>query len=480
MATNITFYWHDYETGGVDPKRDWPLQFAGIRTDANLQIIDEPQVFYCKPSCDQLPYPEACLITGITPQQALTEGVIEAEFFARIHQQLSKPNTCGVGYNSLRFDDEVTRYGLYRNFYDPYEREWKNGCSRWDIIDMLRVARCLRPEGINWPLSETGDPSLRLEELSVANGIEHSQAHDALSDVYATIAMASLVREKQPKLFNYLFTNRGKRQIQPMLDVQTHKPVLHISSRYPVKRGNAAIISPLASHPVNSNSVIVWDLRYNPEALMELEAEEIKKLLYTPREQLDDNQPVIALKQVHINKCPVVLPAAILDSTAAASLEIDGNLCRTHLKMIRAMPSIQRKIAEIYTESGFEPETDPDMMLYSGGFFSDYDRNLMQQILSAEVAELPNLQLPFQDKRLEEMLLRYKARNYPECLTPDEHLRWQQYCCDKLLRGTNKHLSMEDFYQRLNALYSEQQDRNKSYILEELAAYAESIYPMEA
>ena len=156
-----TFFWHDYETFGTDPKRDRPVQFAGVRTDAELNIIEEPVMLYCAPSDDIVPNPEACLITGITPQHALEEGVCEAQFIRRIHDELSRPGTCGVGYNSIRFDDEVTRYTLYSNFYDPYAREWQNGCSRWDIMDMLRLTRALRPDGIVWPTYEDGSPGLK-------------------------------------------------------------------------------------------------------------------------------------------------------------------------------------------------------------------------------------------------------------------------------------------------------------------------------
>ncbi|MDO6512817.1 exodeoxyribonuclease I [Neptuniibacter sp. 2_MG-2023] len=476
----LTFFWHDYETFGVDPKRDWPVQFAGIRTDENLNIIEEPVMFYCKPSDDQLPHPEACLVTGITPQKAMDEGVCEADFFAQIMEQLGRPGTCGVGYNSIRFDDEVTRYGLYRNFYDPYAREWQNGCSRWDIIDMLRLTRSLRPEGINWPVYEDGSQSLRLEDLTKANNIDHGHAHDALSDVYATIAMAKLVREKQPKLFDYLQKNRSKQAIQAQLDPISHKPVLHISSRYPVQHGNAAIVAPLATHPVNKNGVLVWDLRYNPEPLMNLPVEEIRRLLYTKHTDLNENDPKIALKQVHVNKCPIIAPAGMLNKDEAAKLEIDGDTCRTHLQMLRNFTGLSSKIADIYSESPFEAESDPDMMLYSGGFFSPTDRKLMDQVRMASPSELAEIDLPFQDGRLEEMLQRYKARNCPSVLTHEEQMQWESYRRRKLIKGENGHLTMEQFYNRLNELYTEHnQDEIKQHILEELSVYAEAIYPME-
>jgi len=193
-----TLYWHDYETFGIDPKRDRPVQFAGIRTDEALNIIGAPLVIYCQPANDFLPSPQACMITGISPQLALKEGVNEAEFISRIHAEFARPGTCTVGYNNIRFDDEFTRYTLYRNFYDPYAREWQNGNSRWDIIDLLRVTRALRPAGINWPERDDGQSSFRLEELSKANNIAHDAAHDALSDVLATIEVARLIKARQP------------------------------------------------------------------------------------------------------------------------------------------------------------------------------------------------------------------------------------------------------------------------------------------
>ncbi|MCZ6830365.1 MAG: exodeoxyribonuclease I, partial [Gammaproteobacteria bacterium] len=224
-----TFYWHDYETFGIDPSRDRPVQFAGVRTDAKLNIVGEPLMLFSQPARDVLPHPEACLVTGITPQKALAEGVPEVEFIARIHAELARPGTCGVGYNSIRFDDEVTRYPLYRHFYDPYEREYREGNSRWDIIDMVRLTHALRPDGINWPLREDGYPSFRLEQLTDANGIGHEAAHDALSDVYATLAMARLIRDTHPRLYDYVLNNRGKQAVQQQLDIVAMKPVLHVS-----------------------------------------------------------------------------------------------------------------------------------------------------------------------------------------------------------------------------------------------------------
>lgn len=483
MAANTseTFFWHDYETFGTDPKRDRPVQFAGVRTDAEFNIIEEPVMLYAAPSEDVLPQPQACLITGITPQQALAQGVCEAEFIRVIHAELSRPGTCGVGYNSIRFDDEVTRYTLYRNFYDPYAREWQNGCSRWDIIDMLRLTRALRPEGIEWPRYEDGTPSLRLEDLSRANGLSHEHAHDALSDVYATIAVARLVRERQPKLFQYVLANRGKRAVQAMLDVPAMKPFLHVSSKYPIEWGNAAVVAPLCWHPVNRNAVAVWDLRVDPTPLFDLDVAQIRELLFTPRDARPADAPPLALKLLHTNRCPIVAPAGMLNSDEAQRLQIDGDTCRRHLALLRGAPALQQKLIQLYTDEGQPGDGDPDHMLYSGGFFGDADKALMARVREADPEALETLELPFQDPRLEEMLLRYKARNFPQTLSSEEYQRWEEYRSRKLLQGdSDADLTLPRFYAELNriAQLPTTTDRDRE-ILQELADYAESIYPLE-
>ncbi|EPJ44957.1 MAG: exodeoxyribonuclease I [Osedax symbiont Rs1] len=481
MNIERTFLWHDYETSGADPKRDRPMQFAAIRTDEKLNIVGDPIEIYCKPSDDFLPHPEACLITGITPQHAVREGLCEAEFIKLINQEMSVPGTCTVGYNSLRFDDEITRYALYRNFYDPYAREWQNQCSRWDLIDMVRLTRALRPEGINWPDYADGSPCFKLEELSKANGIEHANAHDAMADVYATIELARIIRDKQPKLYEFVLLNKTKQAAKKQLDVAAMKPVLHISSRFAGHLGNAAIIAPLAVHPTNKNAVISWDLRDDPTPLFELAADEICRLMYLPKNQRKETDPQISLKQVHINKCPILAPAGMLNSEEAKRLHIDGAVCRHHLAMLRNYTGLSEKLADIFAVDDFEQDGDPDHMLYSGGFFNDTDKKSMQIIRQTPPDQLRDKEFAFQDPRLEEMLFRYRARNYPEYLSVEEMERWELFRQERLLKADNrKLLTMQPFYNILNEKYQDSElSAAQREILEELALYAESIFPME-
>jgi exodeoxyribonuclease-1 len=427
-----SIFWHDYETTGIDPRRDRPLQVAGIRTDEALNPIGEPVNLYCRPSDDILPHPAACLITGITPQRLAEQGLDEAPFMARVHAELSQPGTCGAGYNSLRFDDEVTRFSLYRNFHDPYAREWQGGNSRWDLIDVVRTAYALRPEGIQWPQLD-GQVSLRLESLSAANGLEHGQAHDALSDVRATIALARLLRQAQPKLYDYLYELRSKARVSQ--SIQLLKPMVHISGRFSAARHYLGTVLPLAWHPSNRNALIVCDLQGSWETLLEEDAESLRQRLYTRRDQLAEGQRPVPLKLIHVNRCPVVLPLAILRDSDRERLGVDVQQCLDAASRLRdSLPLWQHKLELVYADADFAEVDDPEQQLYAG-FMGDRDRRLCEQVRQAVPRELGERRWSFDDTRLSELLFRYRARNFPDSLDAQERQQWQQFCVHRLTRS---------------------------------------------
>lgn len=479
--TQNTLYWHDYETWGEVPAQDRPSQFAGVRTDENLNVIGEPLMIYCRPTPDSLPKPDACLITGLTPQVALSKGLPEFQFAAQIHAELSRPGTCGVGYNSIRFDDEVTRYMLYRNFYDPYEREWRNGNSRWDIIDVVRMTRALRPDGIQWPNYEDGRPCFKLEMLTAANHLNHESAHDALSDVYATIAIAKLIKTQQPKLFDYAYRLRDKRFVNSLIDIANHKPLLHISSRFPGENGNAALMLPLAIHPTNKNSVIAFNLGSSPRDLLNLSADELRERLFTRSEDLPAGVERVALKEIHLNKSPMILPPSMLDEPTAARLKIDRALLDRHWQELRNLSAgeqaaLQEKLYDLYSDIGYIEKTDPEQMLYSG-FFDEADKKLMAQVRRSSPAELATKVFVFKDARLSELLFRYRARNFPETLSSLEYQKWRSFCH---LRRTDASagasLLLSDLQRRAAelAVLETTTDPQKD-ILRSLLSYAEGV-----
>ncbi|PWQ92839.1 exodeoxyribonuclease I [Leucothrix pacifica] len=429
-----TLFWHDYETWGINPRKDRASQFAGIRTNLELEIIDEPVMLYCQPGPDFIPHPEAVLVTGITPQKAAAEGVSEADFFHRVNEQLSKPGTCGVGYNSIRFDDEVSRFGFYRNFIDPYAREWQNGNSRWDLLDLVRMTHALRPDGIEWPEREPGIPSFRLEHLTAANNIEHEGAHDALVDVRATIAIAKLIKEKQPRLYEFYFALRQKNKAAELLNLEKQKTVLHISGMIPASMGCVSPIVPLMQHPVNSNEFICFDLRQHPQQLLNASVEEIEYSLYTPNAERDDDSPRIALKGVHINKCPALAPTNTLTPELAEKWQINWDEIEQHKQLLLADSGLKAKLKALYSAPRDHGPVDADSALYNG-FINNEDRKLCNFVINQSAERLAHENIAFSDPRLQTLLFRYRARNWPETLDQQEQWKWQEFCRARLIDG---------------------------------------------
>ena len=462
-----TFFIHDYETFGKHPALDRPAQFAGVRTDLDFNIIGEPEVFYCKPTDDYLPQPEAVMITGITPQIAMANGVNEAEFAKRIHQAFRVPNTCIMGYNNIRFDDEVTRNIFYRNFYDPYAYSWQQGNSRWDLLDALRACFALRPEGINWPENDDGLPSLRLEHLTKANDVSHENAHDAMSDVLATINMAKLLKQAQPRMFDYFYQLRNKNKVNQLIDIVDMTPLVHVSGMFGALRSYVSLVTPLAWHPENKNAVIMCDLSGDMSPLLTLSADELRERLYTPKAELGDDLPV-PIKLVHINKCPILAPINTLRTVDAERTGLDRDLCMRNLELLRKNPDVRNKLIELFSVGQqFEESNDVDSQIYNG-FFSPSDRSTMDIIHETAPQNLPALDLSFEDKRMKELFFRYKARNYPSTLSYDEQQRWLQHRRDYFTEAR-----LTDYLQQIQLLMDvHHEDEKRCQQLKALVNYA--------
>ncbi|HEX5312834.1 exodeoxyribonuclease I [Aquabacterium sp.] len=483
MSGDFTFYWHDYETFGRVPRRDRPSQFAGVRTDADLNEVGEPLMIYCQPPRDYLPEPEACLLTGIVPQTCVEQGLPEYEFADTIERELAQPGTVGVGYNTIRFDDEVTRHLFWRNLMDPYAREWQNGCGRWDLLDVVRCTWALRPEGIQWPKHDDGRPSFKLEHLTAANGLTHEAAHDALSDVRATIAMARVIKQAQPRLWDFCLKLRKKDAV--LAEIGVGRPFVHISGMYGVERGCMAVVWPLAPHPTNKNELIVWDLAFDPTELFGLNAQTVRERLFSKAEELPEGVQRLPIKSIHINKSPIVIGnLKTITPAVAQRWSIDLDQCMKHAEIAAAKGAGMAGIwAEVFERpASAKAPVDVDEDLY-GGFLSQTDRRTLDRIRAMPVDErahkLADRQPAFEDERLEELLFRYRARNFEDSLNEQEQARWHQHCTARLHEGQGGAMSLSQFFERIDAL-SEQlsdEDERGQDILGALYDYAEQIAP---
>lgn len=473
-----SFFFYDLETSGFNPRDARIMQFAGQRTDMNLKPIGKPVNQLIRMSDEILPEPDAVLITGITPQQTIADGVTEAEFLRQFHEEVAVPGTIFVGFNSVRFDDEFMRYLHYRNFYDPYEWQWRDNKSRWDILDVVRMTRALRPEGIVWPVDAMGKPTNRLTELTELNGLEHVKAHDALSDVFATIAVARMIQNKQPKLFDYLLRMRQKSQVAALCE--SGQPFLYTSGRYPSEWQKTTAVGVVADHPQRQGS-LVFDLRYDPMVFSAMNVEEIMEAWQRRGDAEGVRLPV---KTLQYNRCPAVAPLSVLDDASQDRLQLQATIVQKHFKelqnsglakkLLQALALIEEKQEALFATEAY----DVDAKLYDG-FFDGADRTKMSLVRAADADELKTLEVQFSDDRLRSLFPLYKARNFRQLLSDDERELWERFRERRLMSGKQASRAAK-FFQRLSELHAQSTtSEEQRYLLEELRLYGESILPNE-
>ena len=478
-----SFFFYDLETSGFNPREARIMQFAGQRTDMDLKPIGEPVNVYIKLTPDVLPDPDAVLITGITPQQTLNEGLSEAEFLKYFYEEVVSPDTVFLGFNSIRFDDEFMRFLLYRNFYDSYEWQWQNGCSRWDILDLVRMTRALKPEGIKWPFAPDGSPANRLEYLTKVNMLDHYAAHDALSDVHATIAVAKLIMQKQPELFKFALESRGKKKVQEI--VESGKPFMYTSGKYPKEFLHTTAAVMIGRHSERGEA-LVYDLRQNPEPFLRMTVDElIEAWKYTK----DPEAVRLPVKTIKYNHCPAIVPGVVKDDATLERLQLSRDDITANLKTVAANATefaarlfeAKDKMDALRQQeqvSLVDNQLTVDARLYDG-FFDDYDKKLMQVVRGAEGKDLSSLSLDFHNDRLGSLLPLYKARNYPGSLNSEERAAWDAFVNKRLFSG-DANSKIAKYFARLGEL-AEQKGITESqrYLLEELQLYGESVVPAE-
>lgn len=469
-----TIFVHDYETFGIDPKSDRVSQFAGIRVDEDFNIIEDPVNIYCKPAEDFYPNPEACLVTRISPFTALEKGLPENEFFLKVEQELGRPGTCGMGYNTIEFDDEFTRHGFYRNFINPYAREWQNGNSRWDLINVLRMIHAVKPEAFNVPYDENGKPSFRLEKLTKANGIEHENAHDALADVIGTIEMAKIAKKNAPEIFNTLYQQRQKFGIQGLID--SGKPLIAASPFFGHERNYVEMILPVGKSLKNKNEFYCIKINHeNVPNILQHTPEEINDIVFNK-----ENEGTLPIHKIQINKCPIMLPASYMNKENAHRLGLDGDLCRKNIAFIKekGMATFTKKLEETFNLKEFEAFNDPDQMLY-GGFFSKNDEMEIQSIRSKNIPELSDYSFANNaDSRLPELLFRYIGRNQPDVFDERRKRQWEEYCKGRLTNPDfNASIVRDEYYEKLDTFKNNDEFNHdfKDHIINDLYKYGKML-----
>ncbi len=482
---SASFYFYDLETSGLDPRNDRIMQFAGQRTDLDFNPIGEPQNILVKLADDTLPNPGAIMVTGITPQSTLQDGMPEHEFCRYFTEEIATPHTTILGYNSVRFDDEFMRYTLWRNFYDPYEWQWQDGRTRWDLLDVVRMTRALRPEGIKWPVTEDGHSTNRLELITKLNGIEHAHAHDALADVVALIEATKLIKTHQPQLFDFLYRLRDKREIANLINLEHPQPFVYASGRYSGQHEKTTVAYPVA--PAENGAVYVFDLRYNADELLAGEAAARAAGTYDESKPWREREPwerhyFPIIKKLQYNRCPAVAPLGVLEKEDGwEKIGLSREIIEQNLHSLHQHPELV-KTALAADQRSFPPSTEADSALYDG-FLDRQDRILCAAVRNNDENDLADFHPHFADERLPELLLHYKARSYPTSLDAEEMTQWEAYRSARLAKQSPRFLSelQRIAMQLAKNIPINGKDINEcQYLADELMLWYQSIAPEDS
>lgn len=471
-----TFFFYDLETSGFSARYDRIMQFAGQRTNDELELIGQPVNLLVKLTDDILPSPGAVLTTHITPQMTVADGISEADFCRYFLEQVATPDTTILGYNSTRFDDEFIRHTLWRNFRDPYQWAWAEGRDRWDLLDVTRLVRALRPEGINWPTKRVAETdqlitTVNLVDMAKCNGFENDNAHDALADVKALINLARLLRRSQPTMWRYLLDHHDKHSVLNIITPGQPKPFVYASGRYSSSYQKTTVATVIAEGRT-PNSYLVWDLRYDPVDFTSLSEAEILGNLTADRatRRQDDFVP-IPIKELSINKCPAVAPLGVLDAASETRINLSRAEVMRHYHQLNSQAGLVKRLTKVWCKRpAFPPASDVEGKLYDS-FTPKSDQAKIRLVAAADSAGLADLHPNFTDERLDELLFRYKARQYPTSLSEAEEERWRKFRRVKLERELPAYLS------ELSKLASS--PAADQFILEELQLWAESIAPVD-
>ncbi len=467
-----TFFFYDLETSGLSPRQDRIMQFAGQRTDMQLNPVGEPYNFLVTLNDDTLPSPDALMVTGISPQKTLEEGYSEAQFAKLLQDEVFTEGTIAVGFNNVRFDDEFVRHLFWRTFRDPYAWSWRDGRSRWDLLDVVRMTRALRPEGIEWPVDAAGKPTNRLELITAQNGITHENAHDALADVVALIDVAKLIESKQPQLFSYLLSLRDKKAVQALVNLDNKQPVVYVSGRYDSEWQKTTIVLPLTTAP--NHNVVVYDLRHDPTEFLDLTVTELAAKVFAPwKERTQEGFVGVPTKVLQYNRCPAVAPLGVLEANGGwQKIGLDKELIQKHMNILLSRPDFAEKVRSVYEgRKEYAAEADPEAQLYDG-FLTDRDALRAETVRQSSESELVDLHPDFSDERLAPLLLHYKARNFPRSLSESEAVQWEAWRSERLAH------QLPAFMASLNRL-TKTADERQQFMLQELQLWAELVLPAD-
>ena len=441
-----TFFWYDYETTDLDWYRARPVQVAGIRTDESLEREGKLGELYCQPAPDHLPRIGSVLTHRVSPVHARDRGIREFEFAKKVHKQLHAEGTCTVGFNATTFDHRITHHLFFRNLFDPYRWHWKDSStSKWDIIELCRAAYALRRDILLWPYDDEGYAAFKLHKLALENSIRSEYSHRAVSgqdphsaadDVRLTLDLARLLKGASKNLWDY---SRSCQSVEHVVrSIRT--TFLIVNTTVLRQRGAATIAGFLGQDPNDKNRNYAFDLSYNPAEFFDANAESL--LTYKPKSSADNRDPRrhVPILRFRANASPYVMEFDLSNPMSEARQGLLDGL------QLAPLDELQRRFSALDSNTKFKtrvvelnkpsyPERAcPEENLYG----LDVDRSDRAQLTRIRKSiGRPNWwknERHFRAKWLPGMVLRFRARNFPETLSDKEAEDWRDYCRQRLLR----------------------------------------------
>ena len=260
---------YDTETTGTRPAWSQVLQFAAVLTDDDFNELASVNV-RCRLLPHVVPTPWALKVTGMAPTAVDRHPVSFYEMILGIHRQMKDWGAAYyLGFNSIKFDEEIMRQSFWQNLLDPYVTN-TGGARRGDVLSIMRAALAAQPDILNVPTGPDGKPVHKLEKIAALNGFDTSNAHDALADVRATVHMARLLRDRAPAIWDRAQETARKQNAEPLV-ARPVPFVLH--SRFGA--GGYRLVVPVCGVPGNGAAHIVFDLARDPTPLLALSADEL-------------------------------------------------------------------------------------------------------------------------------------------------------------------------------------------------------------
>jgi exodeoxyribonuclease-1 len=340
----------------------------------------------------------------MTIDQVLGDHPSHYEMVGQIRRTLA--NACPatfIGFNSLRYDEELLRQAFYQCLHPPYLTN-TGGSTRADALHLVRATAFLHPESINIPTNEKGKPSFRLELLAPANGFNF-RAHDALSDSEAVVFLCRLIKDRCPALWARFLRFSRKSTVVDFLSQEDAFVVVEYSGN----RVTPFVVTAVGD-PGKSTGAYCYDLTVDPVDLRGLsDADLAKRSVRRPN----------PLRKVKTNAAPTLCPLSdapqsLLGENAPEEFARRGRLVREDKAFCQRLVAVAES-----TETKFEPSPYVERQLYDGGFWSNEDQRKLDKFHAVSWAERVEIANQLEDKRLAWLARRLIFVERPDLLAED-------------------------------------------------------------